>query len=111
MIPEKGRVVFLTSLAGGTGAGALPVIFPLAAEKKSQTFAVVSMPLKHEGSQRSQTATRNLKQLDPIKNNLLVIEQKHLEPFLPTKAFVDIKAAYQLLNQVVIWKTLSFLSG
>lgn len=111
LIPEKGHVVFLASMAGGTGAGVLPAIYPLAGEKKSQAIAVVTMPLINEGVQRAQMAVQNLKRLDHLKSDLITIEQKHLDSFLPAKTFVDNQTIYDLLSRYVMWKTLAALSG
>lgn len=110
LIPAEGQVVFFASMAGGTGAGVLPIMHPLAAKKKSQAAAFVTMPLVSEGPQRTQTAAKHLKRLDDL-NDLFIVEPQHLAPFLPTNPLIDQRTIYDLLNQIVLSKTIVYLCG
>lgn len=107
LIPAKERILFLASMAGGTGAGVLPTVFSLALEKKAAPTAIVTMPFVAEGVARGKAAAENLKILAPFADNLIIIRQKDLQPYLPQKTFVDQQRMFDLLNRATAWKALS----
>lgn len=68
-----------TSLGGGTGGGAAPVIAELAAETNALVIAFATMPFSFEGSRRARQAEESLHELRgacdaviPLPNDLLL---------------------------------------
>ncbi|MFK7801324.1 MAG: hypothetical protein AB8G95_06820 [Anaerolineae bacterium] len=109
LIPAKGKVILLASMAGGTGAGLLPTMLRLAKEKKTDTHAIVTLPLIVEGQQRKLAAINNLKAIGDYSDQLIVIKQDSLQNYLSALATADQIEMFNLFTKISAWKALSLL--
>ncbi len=67
-------IIFLAAgLGGGTGTGATPVIAQAAKEANALIIAVVTLPFKSEGAQRTKVAKKGLQNLREIVDSVICI--------------------------------------
>ena len=73
------KMLFITAgMGGGTGTGASPVIAKLAHEMGILTVAIVTSPLKLEGTERYEQAFRGIDELSKYVDSLLVIDNDRI---------------------------------
>jgi len=71
-------LVMVAGLGGGTGSSAIPLCARLASEMKVRHFAIVTMPMRWEGSARRDNANQAIRQLQGHVDSLFVIESDNL---------------------------------
>ena len=73
------KMLFITAgMGGGTGTGASPVIAKLAHEMGILTVAIVTSPLRLEGTERYEQAFRGIDELSKYVDSLLVIDNDRI---------------------------------
>ena len=73
------KMLFIAAgMGGGTGTGASPVIAKLAHELGILTVAVVTMPLRVEGTMRYESAVKGINELNQWVDSLLVIDNERV---------------------------------
>ena len=70
--------IFVSSLGGGTGAGAAPEFARIAKESGVMTFGIFTTPFKFEGVKRAQIAKFSLERLKPYLNVFSVIPNENI---------------------------------
>lgn len=100
-VENKGLVILLAGLGGGTGSGAAPVIAKLAGEAGGFIVSVVTMPFTFEGSRRREQANQAIEQLLAYSDIVLCFENDRMESLLEgeQKALEAFEASNRLLAQ------------
>ncbi|MFP4059954.1 MAG: cell division protein FtsZ [Bacteroidales bacterium] len=79
VLNKNTRMVFITAgMGGGTGTGAAPVIAKAAKEMGILTVAIITIPFRFEGQQRSRQAIEGLSLLKEHVDSLLIINNEKL---------------------------------
>lgn len=90
VLDENTKMVFITAgFGGGTGTGAAPVIAKAASERDILTVAIISIPFKFEGKRRVEQALDGIKELRPIVDSLLIINNEKLFNYYSSKGLPE----------------------
>ena len=109
-------VFVLTSLGGGTGSGAGPVVAEIAKQTKALVVSIVTMPFKVEGENRWNNAQIALEKFKASSNTVIVLDNNRLLKLVPKlpviKAFavMDTLVADLINNVVEIVNKPSFIN-
>ncbi len=71
-------VIFITSLGGGTGSGAIPVFSKMAKEAGSLTFGIFTLPFKFEGDRKFSIAKKALSDSSPHLNAVSIMPNENI---------------------------------
>lgn len=89
--------VFVATLGGGTGSGAVPVFADVARELKNLTIGIFTMPFAFEGEKRKQIAEAALQKVAPLLNAYIVIPNERIFGIIDKKT--PLKDALSLVNK------------
>ncbi|MBI2121456.1 MAG: cell division protein FtsZ [Candidatus Wildermuthbacteria bacterium] len=89
--------VFVATLGGGTGSGAVSVFADVAKELKNLTIGIFTMPFAFEGEKRRQIAEAALQRISPLLNAYIVIPNERIFGIIDKKT--PLKEALSLVNK------------
>lgn len=89
--------VFVATLGGGTGSGAISVFADVAKELKNLTIGIFTMPFTFEGEKRRQIAEAALQKVAPFLNAYIVIPNERIFGIIDKKT--PLKEALSLVNK------------
>ncbi len=94
-------VVFISSLGGGIGSGALPVFAQSAHEKQVLSLGIFTFPFKFEGSRKQKLAQQSLEETIPYLDSYLIIPNEKIFSLVKGGTFQE---AFNLINiHIVNW--------
>ena len=94
-------VIFITSLGGGVGSGALPIFAQAAHEKQILSLGFFTLPFKFEGNRKQKIAQQSLERTIPYLNGYLIIPNEKIFTLVKGGTFQE---AFTLINsQLVDW--------
>lgn len=96
-IGDANLVFVITTLGGGTGSGATPVISQIAKDKDALTIAIVTHPMVEEQNIRKKNAEYCVKQLHNIVDSLVSIPNDKLSKVID--GTVPFTEAFNHMNQ------------
>lgn len=96
-IGDANLVFIITTLGGGTGSGATPVISQIAKDKDALTIAIVTHPMVEEQNIRKKNAEYCVKQLHNIVDSLVSIPNDKLSKVID--GAVPFTEAFNHMNQ------------
>ncbi len=106
-LADAERVIIVTSLGGGTGTGAAPLVARIARDCGAVVAAVVSRPFTFEGDTRQRIAHAGLAQLESWVDDLTVIVNDDLLQLMDQPDIPSLKALFDLATRALAWKTLA----
>jgi len=84
------KMIFIAAgMGGGTGTGASPVIAKLAHEMGLLTVAIVTSPLKNEGTEREENARKGIEELRQYVDSLLVLDNDRIADTFSDLPFIN----------------------
>lgn len=89
--------ILISSLGGGTGSGATPVIAQILNDLKIPTLGIFTLPFKFEGSKRLEIAKGSLKNITPFLNGYTVIPNQKV--FNIVKPQTSLQGSLSLINK------------
>ena len=99
MLGPADMVLVTAGLAGGTGAGAAPIIAGIAREIGALTVGIVTWPFTYEGSRRQAVAEAGLQAMKESVNTLLVIANDRLSEM--AKVRLRVADAFRMADEMV----------
>ena len=116
-VVDGADIVFvLSSLGGGTGSGAGPVIAELAKKSRALVVSIVTMPFEVEGKRRWETAQAAIERFRGVSNTMILLDNNRLLKLAPkipiNKAFMvmDVLIGDLIKNVVETVNTPSFMN-
>jgi len=91
-------IFVLSSLGGGTGGGAGPVVAELAKQTHALVVSIVTMPFKAEGKRRWENAQASLERFRDVSNTVVVLDNNRLLELAPNISF---KKAFMAMDVLV----------
>lgn len=98
LVDGADMVFVLSSLGGGTGGGAGPVVAELAKESRALVVSIVTMPFKAEGKRRWENAQAALEKFRKVSNTVIVLDNNRL---LELASKVPIKKAFMVMDVLI----------
>ena len=92
-------VVFISSLGGGVGSGALPIFAEAAHEKQVLSLGIFTFPFKFEGSRKQKLAQQSLEEATPYLDGYLIIPNEKIFSLVKGGTFQE---AFALINVHVL---------
>ncbi|MCD6410406.1 hypothetical protein J7K92_00455 [bacterium] len=89
--------ILISSLGGGTGSGASPVIAQILHQLKIPTLGIFTLPFKFEGTKRLEIAKNSLKAVAPFLNGYAVIPNQKV--FSIVKPQTSLQGSLSLINK------------
>ncbi|MFA5169594.1 MAG: cell division protein FtsZ [Candidatus Paceibacterota bacterium] len=93
---DKDLYIFISSLGGGTGTGATPVLTRLADEMGLNTLGIFTLPFTFEGKKKMDVALKSLEKIKEGLNAFLVLPNEKI--FTLTKEEISFADSLNLLN-------------
>jgi len=93
---DRDLYIIVSSLGGGTGTGATPVIAKIAEEMKLNTLGIFTMPFSFEGRKKMELSVKALEKIKESLNAFLVLPNEKI--FALTKEEVPFADSLNLLN-------------
>ncbi len=90
-------VIFVASLGGGTGSGALPVFASAAREMGSLVYGVVTLPFSFEGEKKMRIAKEAIKEAGPHLHAITVLPNERI--FETVDKNTALKEALRVVNE------------
>ena len=78
LVADADAVFIVAGMAGGTGAGASPIIASLAREQGAFTVGIVAQPFNFEGQRRIEKAEQALQELRESVDSVVVVSNQRL---------------------------------
>lgn len=92
----KDLYIFISSLGGGTGTGATPVLTKLANEMGLNTLGIFTLPFSFEGRKKMDMSLRSLDKIKETLNAFMILPNEKI--FSLTKEEVSFADSLNLLN-------------
>lgn len=89
--------ILISSLGGGTGSGASPVIAQILQQLKIPTLGIFTLPFKFEGTKRLEIAKNSLKAMAPFLNGYAVIPNQKV--FNIVQPQTSLQGSLSLINK------------
>jgi cell division protein FtsZ len=99
------RVMLIAAMGGGTGTGALPIMFDIADTLGVYGIALVTRPFSFEGEIRQRIANEAIRQFQDEKKTMFVKSNDAMLPFLPLQPSID--EAFSIAARSAAWQVLS----
>jgi len=93
---DRDLYIIVSSLGGGTGTGATPVISKIAEEMRLNTLGIFTMPFSFEGRKKMELSVKALEKIKESLNAFLVLPNEKI--FTLTKEEVPFADSLNLLN-------------
>ncbi|NPA75410.1 MAG: cell division protein FtsZ [Euryarchaeota archaeon] len=98
ILEDADMIFILSTLGGGTGSGAGPVIAQLARKTRALVVSIVTMPFKAEGKRRWENATLALEKFRKVSNTVIVLDNNKLLKLVPK---LPLKKAFMIMDVLV----------
>jgi cell division protein FtsZ len=93
---DKDLYIFISSLGGGTGTGATPVLTKLADEMGLNSLGIFTLPFTFEGKKKMDVALKSLEKIKEGLNAFMVLPNEKI--FTLTKEEISFADSLNLLN-------------
>lgn len=93
---DKDLYIFISSLGGGTGTGATPILTKLADEMGLNTLGIFTLPFAFEGKKKMDTALKSLEKIKESLNAFMILPNEKI--FTLTKEEISFADSLNLLN-------------
>ena len=101
IVKRADLIVFISSLGGGVGSGALPIFAQAAHEKQILSLGFFTFPFKFEGIRKQKLAQQSLEKTIPYLDGYLIIPNEKIFTLVKGGTFQE---AFTLINsQLVDW--------
>ena len=103
LVADADIVFIIAGMAGGTGAGASPLIASLAREQGALAVGVVAQPFNFEGQRRLEKAEQGLQELQRNADSVVVVSNQQLLDAIEKKQKVamTIREAFHLSDEML----------
>lgn len=91
--------IFISSLGGGTGSGAMPVFAKIASEMNILTLGVFTLPFKFEGQKRMEIAKNSINKIKPFLNSIIIIPNQKIFGLIKEKT--SLWRSFFLMNKIL----------
>jgi len=89
--------ILISSLGGGTGSGAVPVLAKISKDFGNLTYGIFTLPFKFEGEKKMQIARESLEKLKPSVSALSILPNERIFQVIDKKT--PLKTALSVLNK------------
>ncbi|MFZ3055035.1 MAG: cell division protein FtsZ [Minisyncoccales bacterium] len=93
---DKDLYIFISSLGGGTGTGATPVLTKIADEMGLNTLGIFTLPFTFEGKKKMDVALKSLEKIKEGLNAFMILPNEKI--FTLTKEEISFADSLNLLN-------------
>ncbi|MDD4531805.1 MAG: cell division protein FtsZ [Candidatus Pacebacteria bacterium] len=93
---DRDLYIFISSLGGGTGTGATPVLTKLADEMGLNTLGIFTLPFTFEGKKKMDVALKSLEKIKEGLNAFMILPNEKI--FTLTKEEISFADSLNLLN-------------
>ncbi len=100
IVADANAVFIIAGMAGGTGAGASPMIASLAREQGALAVGIVALPFNFEGQRRIKKAEQALQELRESVNAVVVVSNQQLLD--ETDQAMKIREAFHLSDEKLL---------
>ncbi len=103
LVADADIVFIIAGMAGGTGAGASPLIASLAREQGALAVGVVAQPFNFEGQRRFEKAEQGLQELEKNADSVVVVWNQQLLDSIEQKQKLSmtIREAFHLSDEML----------
>ena len=103
LVADVDIVFIIAGIAGGTGAGASPLIASLAREQGALAVGVVAQPFNFEGQRRFEKAEQGLQELEKNADSVVVVSNQQLLDSIEQKQklAMTIREAFHLSDEML----------
>ena len=103
LVADADIVFIIAGMAGGTGAGASPLIASLAREQGALAVGVVAQPFNFEGQRRFEKAEQGLQELEKNADSVVVVSNQQLLDSIEQKQklSITIREAFHLSDEML----------
>ena len=103
LVADADIVFIVAGMAGGTGAGASPLIASLAREQGALAVGVVAQPFNFEGQRRFEKAEQGLQELEKNADSVVVVSNQQLLDSIEKKQKLSmtIREAFHLSDEML----------
>ena len=92
-------IIFVSSLGGGVGSGAIPIFAKICQELGILTLGFFTLPFKFEGEKKMEIAKDSLKKLKPFLNALSIIPNERIFQVIDKKT--PLTNALSVINKIL----------
>ncbi len=78
LFKDQDVVIFVSSLGGGTGSGALPVLASAAREMSNVVYGIFTLPFSFEGEKKMKVAKKAIKETSPHLHALTILPNEKI---------------------------------
>jgi cell division protein FtsZ len=93
---DRDLYIFISSLGGGTGTGATPILTKLADEMGLNTLGIFTLPFTFEGKKKMDVALKSLEKIKEGLNAFMILPNEKI--FTLTKEEISFSDSLNLLN-------------
>jgi cell division protein FtsZ len=108
LFQDADLVFVLASMGGGTGTGAAPVVAECAQRNGAVVIGIVTVPFKHEGGRRRDSAIMGMRRLREVTNTMLIMENDRLTELVDN---LPINQAFGVMDQLISDLIISLVSA
>lgn len=78
LFKDQDVVIFVSSLGGGTGSGALPVLASAAREMSNVVYGIFTLPFSFEGEKKMKVAKKAIRETSPYLHALTILPNEKI---------------------------------
>jgi cell division protein FtsZ len=97
LFKDQDIIIFVSSLGGGTGSGAMPVFAKAAKEMGCLVYGVLTLPFSFEGDKKTKMAKDTIKELSPFIHALTVLPNEKIFEIVDKNT--PLKNALMMMNK------------
>lgn len=97
LFKDQDIIVFVSSLGGGTGSGAMPVFAKAAKEMGCLVYGMLTLPFSFEGEKKTKIAKDSIKELSPFMHAVTILPNEKIFEVIDKNT--PLKNALMMMNK------------
>jgi cell division protein FtsZ len=97
LFKDQDIVIFVASLGGGTGSGAIPVFASCAREEGALVYGVFTLPFSFEGDKKMNIAKKAIKETSPFLHSVTILPNEKIFELVDKNT--PLKEALSVMNE------------